>query len=165
MRIHWARLVAIVGLAAASWACSDEPPPQPESPVGLDPPPVGTWIMFGGARGALKAETFDTEETELVLADSTYSLTFKRPNIHFVFVETGKVYYDLRGKVARFTVATNSGVDWSSGVPRKLALIPESVPFQRDPGTMYGLEYNVQDSLLHLAGSGMEASYFVRAPH
>jgi hypothetical protein len=120
--------------------------------------------MYGGQQGLLKAGTLDKEETILVLADSTYSLTYQRPDVKFIFVESGKVYYDIRGKVARFTVVSASGMDWSSGEPRKIILLPESVPFQRDPGTAYGMQYAIEDSLMSLSGGDKETSWFVRAP-
>jgi hypothetical protein len=165
MRISWTRIFTILGLTVTFLACGEEPAKKQETaPAGLEAPPLGAWLMYGGGQGVLRDETFNTEVTELVLADSVYSLTFKRPDINFVYVESGKVYYDLRAKIARFTVMTTSGVDWSSGVPRKLMLIPESVPFQRDPGTRYGLEYVTQDSLLSLSGEETEATWFVRVP-
>lgn len=156
--------MAIVGLVVFLGACSEEAPPVNEVEDVLGKPPIGAWIHYGGERSVLEADDFEREETELILADSTYSLTFTRPDIQFVFVETGKVTYDLRGKIARFTVSSTSGVDWSSGVPRKLSLIPESVPFQRDPGMIYRMQYTFQDSLLGLTASDTESSWFVRAP-
>lgn len=144
------------------FACSE--PEQRTVEQGPNEIPVGTWFMYGGQQGLLKAGTLDKEETILVLADSTYSLTYQRPDVKFIFVESGKVYYDIRGKVARFTVVSASGMDWSSGEPRKIILLPESVPFQRDPGTAYGMQYAIEDSLMSLSGGDKETSWFVRAP-
>jgi hypothetical protein len=144
------------------WSCSG--PDQGPINQNADGLPLGSWLMYGGQRGLLKASMLDQEETTLVLADSTYSLTFQRPNAKFIFVESGKVYYDVRAQVARFTVMSASGIDWSSGEPRKLVLQPETVPFQRDPGTTYGMGYMLQDSLMSLAGGGKETSWFVKSP-
>jgi hypothetical protein len=145
-----------------AFACS-EPDSVPVE-VNTHGRPIGSWLMYGGQQGMLKASALDQEETTLVLADSTYSLTFQRPDAKFTFVESGKVYYDVRAQVARFTVVLVAGFDWTSGAPRKLVLQAETVPFQRDPGTTYGMEYTIQDSLMSLAGSGNETSWFVRAP-
>lgn len=165
MDIKWYRFIGIVGLFALMGACSEQAEPVEKVTTGFDPPPLGSWIMYGGGQGELKQEILEREETVLVLADSTYSLTFQRPGDHFIFVESGNVYYDLRGHVARFTVMSVSAMDWSTGEPRKLVLIPETVPFQRDPGTAYGMEYSVQDSLMALTGSGHEVSWFLKTPH
>jgi hypothetical protein len=164
MDTKWSRFVRIAGLVALVWACSEKADPSSQNTTTVDSAPLGAWLMYGSDQGLLKPEILEQEETTLVLADSTYSLTFQRPAIHFVYVESGKVYYDLRARMARFTVLSVSGVDWSSGAPRKLVLIPETVPFQRDPGTTYAMAYNVQDSLMSLAGSGAATSWFVRAP-
>ncbi len=156
------RFVVVLCLCGLITFCS-EPPKQEEAvPEGMQPPPLGSWIMYGSDSRMLTEGRLNEEETVLVLSDSSYSLTFKRPSIKFMFVESGKVYYDLRAKIARFTVASTSGFDFSSGVPRKLALIPESVPFQRDPGTLYGLNYSTRDSLMSLSGEGMATSWFIR---
>lgn len=159
----WMRGLAVCLIALG--ACSEPEPPPAEQELPVQPPPLGAWIMYGGEKGLLKPDAIEEESTTLVLADSTYSLTFQRPDAKFSFVESGKVYYDLRARVARFTVLSASGVDWSSGVPRKLVLIPETVPFQRDPGTVYGMVYTIDDSLMSLAGSETETTWFVKAPH
>jgi len=164
MDTKWFRFVRIAGLLALVWACSEESDPSPKTSKAIEPPPLGSWIMYGGERGLLTLDVLKREETVLVLADSTYSLTFQLPNAKFLFVESGKVYYDQRARMARFTVLSVSGVDWSTGEPRKLVLVPETVPFQRDPGTVYAMAYNVEDSRMSLSGSGKETTWFVRAP-
>ena len=155
-------LCCVLMLAGVVWSCSDEPEVMVEQTVSKAP--VGSWIMYGGERGMLAENVFDREETVLVLADSTYSLTFQRYDAKIVYVESGKVYYDIRANIARFTVASVSGVDWSTGEPRKLVIVPETVPFQRDPGEAYGMEYTYNDSLLSLSGGERETSWFVRQP-
>ncbi len=162
MNTRWLCVTMLLVLAGA---CAENKVPEAARPEGLTPPPLGSWLMYGGDQGMLKAQAIDEESSNLVLADSTYSLTFQRPEAKFLFVESGKVYYDLRAQVARFTVVSTSGVDWTTGQPRKLALVPETVPFQRDPGTVYGMEYAIQDSLMSLAGVGQETTWFVRAPN
>ena len=155
-------LYGVCFVLASVWSCSG----PDHGPINqkVDGLPLGTWLMYGGQRGVLNASELDKEETMLALADSTYSLTFQRPDAKFIFVESGKVYYDVRAQVARFTVVSVSGIDWSLGEPRKLVLRPETVPFQRDPGTTYGMEYVLQDSLMSLGGGDKETSWFVRAP-
>jgi hypothetical protein len=154
-------LWSVLVLAGLAWSCSEDPAPVKQHSKEV---PLGSWVMYGGQKGMIKASALDQEETILVLADSTYSLTFQRPDAKFVYVESGKVYYDIRAKMARFTVASISAIDWSMGEPRKLVIVPETVPFQRDPGTTYGMEFTVTDSLMSLAGSGQETSWFVRQP-
>ena len=158
------RLVGIVLMGAFFFACGPDRDSTLERPD-ADLRPLGTWFMYGGSStGLIGEEAAKHEETVLLLSDSFYTLTFKRPDINLTFVETGKVVYDLTDKDARFTVLSASGVDWSSGEPRKLLNVQEAVPFQRDPGTVYTMTWSIHDGILRLAAPGYETSWFVPMP-
>ena len=74
MDTKWSRFIRLAGLLALVWACSENPSDQKTRTV--DPSPFGAWLMYGSDQGLLRPEILEQEETTLVLADSTYSLTF-----------------------------------------------------------------------------------------
>ena len=164
MKVRILSAIMLAVIAGLVVGCAEKAADEDTNVSTLTPPPYGSWIMYGGEKGLLQVAEFEKEETVLVLADSTYSLTFQVPERKYMFVESGKVYYDQRAQIARFTVISVSGMDWSAGTPRKMVLNPETVPFQRDPGTVYGLEWALQDSLMSLARGDQEMNWFVRTP-
>jgi hypothetical protein len=137
---RWVLRILLMG--AALWACG----PREEIP-GSDVPkdvPYGSWLMYGtGQKGATDAETMQNESSVLVLADSNYDTGLKQ---------------------VTFTVTTATGMDWSAGEPRKLLSVQNLVPFQRDPGTVYKMEWVMQDSVMGLSAPDMESAWFIRWP-
>ena len=115
-------------------------------------PPLGAWIMYGSSEAGLyDAEAMEKQMSILTLSDSTYSLNYVEPGV-LSFVESGKVEYDVRTRYAKFTVVSASGVDWSGDEPRKLVDVPDVVPWQRDPGVEYVLEWGVRSARFHVDG-------------
>ena len=164
MRRHFHICVIVLGMITLG-ACSDGTVPESEQTVAVKNTaeiPFGSWTMYGSSSGLMSEETIEIESTVLALADSTYSLTFQRMDINLVYVESGRVTYNRRRREATFAVMSSTGMDFSAGEPRKLVDVTEIVPFQRDPGTYYTMEWLVEDNILTLAASGYENTYFIK---
>ena len=160
MRI-WLLMSCLIYVVGA-WGCDERKPESinPEGKVTVVRP-LGTWVMYGSGTRLFDPETLVKEMSILALGDSTYSLTYVEPQI-FSFVESGKVAYDAETQRARFTVMASSGVDWRGHEPRKLVDVPELVPWQRDPGTEYEMEWVQDGDLLSLSSPDHESAYFKR---
>jgi len=159
---HWLAGLAVCGLF---WGCGEQVQKEPASvPANqVEEAPTGSWFMYGGsASGIRQAEDLDEEMTLLLLADSTYTLTMMQPNIQVHFVEQGKVNYDLRNKLMRFSVFTSTGVDFSGDEPRKMIDVTEVMPWDREPGTIYVMEWAMDREYMILSAEEHEDSYFVR---
>jgi hypothetical protein len=134
--------------------------------------PIGTWFLYAGSQTGDRTNDIEKEVTILVLEDSLYSLTLMRPQIHLNFVEKGQVEYDRRNQKMKFSVISSTGVDFSGSEPRKLVDVDQIVPWQRDPGTVYLMDWRrdaqfddeaqVDREVLIMTAEGHEDSYFVR---
>lgn len=125
--------------------------------------PQGTWFMYGSSdTGFREAEEFNQEITILTLGDSLYSLTLMKPDIQFSFTETGKVDYDYRRQLAKFTVLSLAGVDFSGTEPRKLVDISDFIIWQRDPGHEYIKKLETEVDYMKISSPDTEDSYFAR---
>ena len=134
------------------------PKPAPQSPKS----PMGSWLMYGGSDTGIRTkEEMGAEMTILTLRDSTYSLTMMQPETQIHITEQGTVEYILDRNGMKFTVFSATGVDFSGGEPRKLTDVNEVVPWDRPPGTVYWMDWNITDEYMALASDGHETSYFV----
>ena len=174
LRWRWPVRALTIGLlvgCALVWGCAETGQQQPgaaapkpaEARADTTQTPKGAWFMYAGSQtGVREAEDLEQEITLLMLEDSTYTLTYMQPHINLNFVETGKVEYDFRNRVMEFSVFSAVGVDLSGPDPRKLVDVDQVVPWQRDPGTVYLMEWIFQDEYMVLSAEEAEDSYFAR---
>ena len=118
--------------------------------------------MYGGSDTGMRTqEDLGKEMTILTLRDSTYSLTMMQQETQIHITEQGTVEYNLDLKGMKFTVFSAIGVDFSSSEPRKMTDVNEVVPWDRPPGTVYWMDWNITDEYMALSADDYETSYFV----
>jgi len=160
-RRFYTLILAGLGLVVAAGCGEQKPDPEPQAVRAAVSQPKGTWLMYGTGSGLFDAETLAREMSVLSLQDSTYTLSFAVPG-KLSYVESGIVDYVRDYDQMVFTVLSVTGVDWTGETPKKLVGVEEIVPWQRDPGLTYAMDWVREGELLSLSAPGFVPSFFKR---